>query len=210
MPIQEYIAPGEILEIKLQKEFGYAYLKYIDTKLEIMDFMGRFFILLDFYSNKSLDNIEEIEKLKPLVGFFNIGGAIPVKGKYKFKRIGIQSNDNYYDKFIKRNSRWTMDYPFNEKDNWWLKEIPVTYPFIPKYVDLNKIKHLSTGIIYSAKSIHSIVTMIMIRRQGENILDYYTKEDMNIDSWLKFDYRYAKDVVFLENIPEEYWFKPLP
>ncbi|MDP2176517.1 MAG: hypothetical protein Q8K70_11465 [Bacteroidota bacterium] len=38
--------------------------------------------------------------------------------------------------------------------------------------------------------------MILTRRKGENILDYYTKEEIKFDPWLKYDYRYAKDVFF--------------
>lgn len=209
MPIQEYITPGEILEIKLQKEIGFAYLKYIHASEELMNTFGRFFLLLNIHSNVTLNELDN-KNLKPIICYLSIGGAVPFKGKNKLKRVAIQSENSYIEKFIHRGSRFSINFPFDENEKWWIMQNNKSSIWGNDYMPLNKIRHLSKGEIYSIAGINSLLTMIWIRRLGGNILDIYSEQEMKDNQWLVYNYRYAKDIVFLDTIPEEFWFKPLP
>jgi hypothetical protein len=210
MPIQEHIEQGEILEVKLDKSYGFAYIKYIETKEEFnLKSQARFFLVMNYHSNFSIDNINSNE-LKPLINYIAIGGPIPFKGKYKLKRVGIQIKNSIWDQIVYRGSRFSMDKPFDETNKWWIIENYNISMNEIKYMPFEKIKHLSTAMVGSVKTIITLLTMIWMRRLGENILDYYSNQEFKENPWLEIDYKYAKDIVFLETIPEEYWFKPLP
>jgi len=210
MPIQEHIMPGEILELKLEKSIGYAYVRFIDTKEEFRQ-QRRYFSLIDKISGVSKEKISdlEIKELKPLICNLAFGGAIPFVGKYKLKRVGIQRENSFLDPIYIRSSRFSMDEPFDEREKWWtIKDFDQSKG--PIYMSLEKIKHLPINFLSTIKERITLITMIWIRRIGEDIKDYYTQQEFKANLWLDIYYKYAVGVVFLENIEQQYWYQPLP
>lgn len=198
------IQAGDIFEIKLEKSYGYTYLKYLNVAIgEIKS--GWAMMPLNVLSSEPLD-ISLIDNA-PLFNNILGMGSIKFKGKFKQKIIGKVSQGLIWDPFITRHSRFSLTNPYDANERWWIL-LDANQSSI-KYMPFEQIMHLSLGFTTGIKEWITILTMIWIRRNGENIKDYYSEEEFNKDPWLQFNYEYAKGVIFYPELESKFWNKPI-
>lgn len=205
MTVQKEILAGDIFEIKLDKSYGYAYMKYVDVPIgEIKS--GWAMMPLNVYSIKPLD-FGLVNTDTPL--FNNILGMGPIKfkGKYKQKIVGRVSQGLIWDPFITRHSRFSLTNPFDANEKWWV--LTNAKHSSIKYLPFENSKHLALGFTTGITEWTTVLTMVWIRRNGENIKDYYPEEEFKKDSWMQFQYDYAMGVVFYPELDKKYWNKPI-
>ena len=199
------IQAGDIFEIKLEKSYGYTYMKYLYAPYDRIQ-SGWTMMPLYVYASKPL----EMNSIDVNTPFFNniLGhGAIKFRGKYKQKIIGRTNDGLDWEPFVTRHSRFSLTRPFDAKEKWWILKNGKHH--LCEYLPFEKIKHLSLGFSTGITQWTTILTMLWIRRNGENIKDYYTEEEFKNNMWKEFEYDYASEVVFYPELDPQYWNKPI-
>ncbi|MCD4793450.1 MAG: immunity 26/phosphotriesterase HocA family protein [Bacteroidales bacterium] len=194
------IENGTILEIPLDKEFGFAYSRYLDISSSINREFGS--DLLMVYSNTSLNSINDINdiiKSELLFAPVLIDGKPSIKGKNKWRIIGnyIDKSDDFIPDF-----KSARCFPYIVEDEskigpWNLVKLGID----EIETDYHKIKHLEQNSMHSEDQIVARIIMELLRTKGIKIEDYFnfSKEEEHI----KRTYFKMKNVPIYSKVPKE-------
>lgn len=198
------IITGSILEVPLEKEYGYGYTKLIFSKDIQPDSDDNTIIkVYNLFRKESLskqDFKKEIFETDDLALYPLLTRGYPnVRGEHKWILKGFSNlteedriipdylNIGMHRKFctetIKEATRGKYGCPLIR--NFDMKRIAIK--------NFEAIKHIGQWIHSSTRAIRTTMTMYWIHRNGDSIRNYYTKEDFGNNFWLEFTEDRIKD-----------------
>ena len=191
------IKTGSIFEIPLEKQFGYAYVKLIFSKDIQPDFFEHIIIkpynLLRTYPMGKEEFDSKMFETDDLLMFPLLSWGLPnIRGAKKWTLKGfsqITSEDKIIPDFIDSGME-----PINRES---LQNECTSYGcslvrnFQDKRIvskEYESLKYLGTWEHASPVGIKILLTMIWMKYQKENILDYYSETDFEENFWLSHIY----------------------
>lgn len=190
------IISGSILEIPLDKNYGFGYIKLIflgDIVPRARDYkiIKPYNILRKVQMNKNEYVQEKFETddifMFPLLmhGFPNIRG--PKKWSY-VGQTNLTLEDKVCPDFLSTGTHLSKENLLEELDNNYGVQV-IRFPEDDIYIkDYDAIFHLGKWQHSSPEAIRTLLTMQWMKKNDENILDYYTESDFKEDFWLGYAY----------------------
>jgi hypothetical protein len=168
---KQKVKSGDILQIPLPNELGFAYAKLIDL-LEI-DINARYPILIKVYNfrSKSLDkSVTDIVGKDLILCPLLIAGILPAVNKGGWKIVGNVE--------LKEEDRLIPDYKLGEPDEnpkewFYLKDADISKKIKSQY---ENVTHLENIEAKGSELVNTKIAMALLRDEGKNIEDYFKLE----------------------------------
>lgn len=198
------IISGSILEVPLEKDYGYGYIKLIfsDDLLPSRN-IDRIVKPYNLFRSESLDKsdfIKEIFETDDLVMYPLLMIDFPnVRGEHKWIFKGIADlteedriipdylNIGMHRKFC---SKTILEETNSEFGCALVRDFQDKRIYTKEY---EKIKHIGQFIHSSSRAIRSLLTMFWMDKRKDSIKEFYTKSEFEKDFWLRFTYRKIVD-----------------
>ena len=200
--IKKMIKQGSIIEFPLEHNLGFGYGKLIlfpDTTRGCDVFR-----VYDFFSKEPFQ--EDIQMFSTIDYFVNpmiIFGSFRVRGQGKAKILGqlplkpIEVNIPHFMQGLQID--FFKEQKLEELEGWFVvKDFSVNAYIKTTY---ENVKHLGEWHHSKPAYIIPFVTMMYLKKQGLNILDYYDLNDINF--WIKEIYNRVQHTPFYADIPKE-------
>jgi hypothetical protein len=180
------VKSGDILQIPLPNELGFAYAKLINL-LEI-DTNARYPTLINIYNYRSegLDlPVEDIVGMDLILCPLLVAGILPAINKWGWKVIGnVKPKD--VDLQI---PDYKLGEPEENPNNWYyLKDADISKKIKSQY---GKVKHLETIGAKGSELINTKIAMALLRNEGKNLEEYFKLEQY-------FEKKYYQEVMDIE------------
>ena len=208
------IKTGAILEIPLEKEYGYGYIKLVFSKDINPNLIGILVIkVYNLFRKKRLSEAEfdsNFFTTDDLVIYPLLMIGFPIfRGKNKWILKGYAKLTEE-DKVIPDYLKIELDKKFckstikqeTESENGCLLIRNFQNPPI-QIRNFEIVKHIGQWIHYSPKGIRKLVSMFWMNKNGEAIREFYTNEEFNTNAWSKLIYDtiiYNNDCNFITGI----------
>lgn len=162
---------GDVLQIPLPNNLGFAYAKYIDVTKIIPDSSFPDLIqVFDYITDTEKYDFEELENRDYLLSPLLVSGLPPTirKGIWKIQDYSL-SNESFIIPHFSRHEDWVSD------DSWYYcvdadssKKTKTTY---------EKVKHLSPLAADGTGIIEIEIAMTYLLKEGRKVEDYFDLEE---------------------------------
>jgi hypothetical protein len=190
---------GALLEIPLEKEYGYGYAKLIfseDIQPNLINLP-----IIKVYNRFSKERINESEfdriifESDDLVMYPLLMIGYPTfRGKLKWiikRNSELTAEDKVIPDYLKIEMKRSFCQSIIQQEaeskngcllvrNFQSETIPIK--------DINLIAHVGQWIHYPPKGIRKLISMFWINQNGESISEYYTEEELKTNEWNKIIY----------------------
>jgi len=197
------IKTGAIFEVPLAKNFGFGYVKIIFSK----DIQPQYFDHLivkayNIYSKEKLNEIsfnKEIFESDDLLLFPLLMMGLPyIKGEKKWFFKGyaeLTEEDKIIPDFI-HIMKQPPSYDFVEAKCSSENGCMIVRNFQNKRIqikDYESIKHLGFWNLATPVALQNLLTMVWMKFNNVDILDFYKKSDFDKNFWLEYTYNFVMD-----------------
>jgi len=203
--INKMIKQGSIIEFPLEHNLGFGYAKLILSPENIPEYAQTDVLrIYDFFSKEPFK--EDIQIFSTIDYFVNpmiIFGSFRMRGQGKAKILGQLPLKPIEEKIPHFMQGLQIDFfkeqKLEELEGWFVvKDFNVNAYIKATY---QNVKHLGEWHHSQPAYIIPFVTMMYLKKQGLNILDYYDLNDKNF--WIKEIYNRVQHTPFYADIPKE-------
>lgn len=188
------ISTGDLLQIPLWGNLGYAYAKYIDlSKYSNMPTLIKVF---EYWTQSKGFEESMIEQSKYLVQPMLVAGINPILREKKWEVVGklnLKADDREIPHFRSHEPRWEEE--SNAKEWCYIEDCNVDKRVITAF---ENIKHLERYAAQGTGNIEIKVTMQIIKKENLNVSDYFDMKDETVE----YQYGIVQDTPLLSELPE--------